>query len=301
MEPWILVTFAAVIAQTARFALQKALSGGGGLSAAGATFSRFVWSFPLAALAMVAYAQVSGQGGAGLTVPFWAYAMTGGLAQILATVCVVTLFRHRNFAVGITFKKTEVILAVLVSLVVLGEGVSLPAFGAILLGLVGVLMLSDPPDGAGAWHRRIWNRAAGLGLASGLLFGISGVGYRGASLALAEGDAGLRALTTLSFVTLFQTLAMLPWLLAREPGEIGRVFAAWRVTALVGITSVIGSGCWFLAFTLESVGLVKAVGQSELILSLLVSWLIFGERISARELAGMAVLSASILALILLH
>lgn len=41
--------------------------------------------------------------------PFWAYALAGGLTQILATMCVVALFAERNFAVGITFKKTEVI------------------------------------------------------------------------------------------------------------------------------------------------------------------------------------------------
>jgi hypothetical protein len=58
----------------------------------------------------------------------------GGMAQMLATACVVALFARRNFAVGITLKKTEVILTALIGLVVLGEGVSAPVVAAIAVG-----------------------------------------------------------------------------------------------------------------------------------------------------------------------
>ncbi|GGL60538.1 DMT family transporter [Wenxinia marina] len=299
MEPWVWVTFAAVTAQTVRFMLQKQLSSGR-LSASGATWARFVYSVPLAALALVLHGRASGQP---LPVPpagFWPWAVAGGVTQILATVCMMLLFRRRNFAVGVTFKKTEVILSVLASLVLLGEGVSGPAFLAICVGLVGVLLLSDMPGGTARGLRRLWNVSAGLGLASGLFFALSGVGYRAATLALPSGDAGLRALTGLACVTAVQTVLLGVWLLWREPGEIGRVFGAWRIAALVGLTSAIGSGCWFAAFSLQKVGYVNAVGQAELILSLAVSALVFRERITARELTGVAVLTVSIVALILL-
>ena len=299
METWIWVTFGAATAQTARFILQKQLSTGR-LTAAGATFARFVYSAPLVALVAVLYARGSGQEIPAIPAAFWPYAVMGGIAQILATVAVVALFRHRAFAVGITFKKTEVLLSVLTGIVILGEGVSLAGLAAICLGLVGVILLSDTPDGAGGrWWRRVANRAAGLGLLSGLFFAFSGVGYRGASLSLPEGDAFLRATTTLMCVTAFQTLALGGWLLWRERGEITRVLRAWRVAGLVGLTSMVGSLCWFTAFTLQTVGYVNAVGQVELILSLLASWLIFRERITPRELLGVGILTGSIVALIL--
>ncbi len=41
------------------------------------------------------------------------------------------------------------------------------------------------------------NRAAGLGLASGALFAVSAVAYRGATLEVASEDAFLRAAVTL--------------------------------------------------------------------------------------------------------
>ena len=138
MELWVYATIGATIFQTLRFMLQKQLSMGS-LSTGGATFARFAYSAPL-------------------------------LAQILATVCVVALFRERNFAVGITFKKTEVVQAALIGFIILGEGVSTIGLVAILVGLTGVLLLSSAPEAKGSWHERLFTRAAVLGLASGLLF-----------------------------------------------------------------------------------------------------------------------------------
>ncbi|QQA43647.1 DMT family transporter [Pelagovum pacificum] len=299
MDAWIYLTLAAGLALTLRFMLQKVLAGGR-LSAAGATFARFVYSAPLVALVAFTYSQATAQVRPGLSVEFWAYAMVGGVSQILATILVVLLFSHRNFAVGITFKKTEVLLSVIVSALVLGEGVSAPGLVAILMGLVGVILLSDPPGGGpGTWLRRIANRPAGLGLASGLFFAISGVGYRGASLSLSSGDAFQRAIVTLAFVTAFQTIVLGTWLLLRRPGEIGRVFRSWRVSSLVGLTSMAGSTCLFTAFTLQKVGYVNAVGQVELIFSLLASALVFRETISRRELLGVGILGLSIVMLVL--
>lgn len=303
MDAWIPATLLAALAQTARFGLQKQLKTAG-LSTAGATFARFVYSAPFVVLGVALYATATGQTLPAIPAVFWAYALFGGAAQILATMCVVALFAHRAFAVGITFKKSEVLMSVLVGLAILGEGISGSGLVAILIGLAGVLLLSDPPqvDGGQApvpWRRRIFNRAAGLGLASGLLFACSGVGYRGASLSLEGGDVFLRAILTLGCVTAAQTVAMAAWLRLRESGEMSRVFAQWRIAGLVGLFSLVGSTCWFVAFTLQTVAYVNALGQIELLFSLALSVLVFRERISVRELQGGALLMVSILALIL--
>ncbi len=297
MEPWIFVTLGAASAQMLRFMLQKMLRTAT-LSTAGSTFARFIYSSPLVLVIAVAYAQATGQARPSFDAGFWGYAIVGGISQIIATMCVVAIFTQRNFAVGITFKKTEVLLAAAIGLLVLGEGVTLWALIAILIGLAGVLLLSDPPDAVGAWYERIFNRAAGLGLLSGALFAVSGVAYRGASTGLESGDTFLRAIVTLSCVTAFQTVIMAVWLVWREKGEIGRVLAAWRVAGLVGLTSMLGSIGWFVAFTMQTVALVKAVGQAELLLSLLAGWLVFGEVISRREWQGLGLILCSILMLV---
>jgi drug/metabolite transporter (DMT)-like permease len=68
---------------------------------------------------------------------------------------------------------------------------------------------------------------------------------------------------------------------------------------LVGQTSKAGSFCWLLAISLQNAAYVKAVGQVELLLSLLASVLFFKETVTRREMLGMALLVLSILALVL--
>ena len=223
----------------------------------------------------------------------------GGTSQILATMCVVALFSHRHFAVGVTFKKTEVILSVIVGFFVLGDRVTTLALAAILIGVVGVLLLSDPPKATGPWHKRILNRTVFLGLTSGLFFGFSGVSYRGASLSIAEGDTFYRAMVTMAFVVTFQLILMALWLLWRERGEITKVLNAWRIVALVGVTSMVGTICWFNAFTLQSAGYVNAVGQVELLFSIFIGAIVFGERVTKREWQGLLLLTFSVVLLVL--
>ena len=298
MELWIAVTIGAAFFQTLRFMLQKLLSASA-LSSAGATFARFFYSAPLVVVFLAAYLVLTETAFPATSLRYWIFALLGGLAQILATLCVVMLFKTRNFAVGITFKKTEVIQTALVGFVILGEAVSQAGFAVILIGLIGVLLLSEMPEMEGDWFRRIRNQASQLGVLSGFLFAISGVCYRGASLEIDSADPLLRAGVTLACVTSAQLIGMALWLRWFEPGQISAVWAARRSAAWIGLTSMVGSFCWFTAFTLQNVAYVNALGQIELIFSLIASVFFFKERITKKELAGLGFLTISILGLIL--
>ncbi|MDG1431230.1 MAG: DMT family transporter [Paracoccaceae bacterium] len=298
MELWIPIAIAAAAFQNVRFMLQKVLSTVN-LTATGATFSRFIYSAPLVWLLVLAYSNLSGISLPALSPKFWLFALCGGLAQVLATISVVALFKHRNFAVGITLKKTETVQSVLVGFVILGDQVSWAGFGAILIGLIGVLLLVDAPQSKGPMFQRVFNKAAGLGLGAGILFACSAVGYRGASHSLALDDTFLRAALTLACVTSAQAIGMAVWMRFRDKGQITKVLSVWRTAGLVGLTSMAGSLCWFIAFTLENAAYVKAVGQVELVFSFLASVLFFKEKVVLREVAGIAVLSLAIVVLIL--
>ena len=302
MTGWVTLSIMAAAFQTLRFMLQKQLSMGR-LTAEGATFARFAYAAPFAALAAALW--LIPQGGWPALWPargalFWPYALGGGLAQILATWCVVALFQRRNFAVGITLKKTETILTALVGFVVLGDTVSAWGAAAIATGLAGVLILTDMPELKGRGLRRVLNIEAGLGVASGVFFALSAVGYRGATLEVESDVALTRALATLAVVTAAQAGGMALWLRWHAPGQVGVVAAAWRPGVWMGLTSMAGSACWFTAFTLMNAAYVFTVGQIEVIFSIAASVLWFRERMSAREALGIAVLTASILGLVLL-
>lgn len=299
MELWIVATIAAAFFQNVRFMLQKVLSATR-LTPVGATWSRFIYSAPIILLVLVITF-----GPLGVAVPqvddrFWIAGLIGGLCQILATICVVALFKSRNFAVGIALKKTEMIQSVFLGLIILNEPVGWAAFGLILVGVFGVLALSDTTAQSGAFADRIFNRASGLGLLSGLLFAGSAIAYRAASLSVLSDDPLLRAGLTLGFVVSAQACMMFTWLIIRDPREILSVFQTWRTGVWVGITSMGGSYMWFVAFTVQNAAYVKALGQVELIFSIMASFIFFQERISKTEFIGMALISTSVLGLILL-
>ncbi|GLQ25967.1 DMT family transporter [Sulfitobacter pacificus] len=295
---WILISLTAAVFQTVRFMLQKHLATAT-LSAAGATFSRFFYALPFVTLLLLAYLAVENATLPEVGAGFWGFGLLGACSQITATVCAVLLFKQRNFAVGMTFTKTEVIQTVLVGWLLLGEGVSAFGFVAIAIGIVGLLLLSAVPNATGFKLRDLGNRASALGIASGVLFAFSAVSYRGATLAVAADDPFLRAGLTLTVVVAMQTVIMLVWLRLREPGQIGAVWRARKVAVWIGLTSMAGSLCWFIAFALQNAAYVKAVGQVEIIFSIAASVLFFREKISAREWLGMAILLVSILLLIL--
>ena len=295
MEPWVIVTIAAAAMQTLRFSLQKQLKVLG-LSTTAATAARFVFAAPLALAGAGLLMVVQGHGFPVLSGRFWLAVIFGGMAQIVATFCTVALFSQRSFAVGIAFTKTEVLLVALFSTLILREPVGMMALAAMLVGLAGVLLLSRP---AGGWALRGFaSQASLLGLTAGGLFGVSAILYRAATVEIADPAALFRAVFALAAVTSVQTLMLLPWLIWREPGEVARIAAARRPAFWVGVTGMLGSLGWFVAFVLQNAAYVRSVGQVELIFTVMVSTWVFRERPSPRELTGIALLAASIIGIV---
>lgn len=295
LEIWIPITIAAAFFQNLRFMLQKQLKTS--LSTLGVTFSRFLFAAPLASgLVLILLAQ-PGIDWPGITPRFVVFALVGAVAQIVATALVVMLFSLRNFAVGVTYSKTETIMTVVLSTLILAEPVGFGALLAIVITAFGVIVMSRPPD-ATRLIEGITSRAAIIGIASGVIFAMASIGYRGASLALADGGVMIRATVTLAFVTLSQSIAMAFWLRWREPGEIMRVISAWRIAIWVGATGMLGSLGWFLAFTLTNAAYVKALGQIEIVFTVCASVFFFKERLHRSEAIGIALIAIGIVVLL---
>src|SRR3546814_4260976 len=56
---------------------------------------------------------------------FLAYCIAGGIAQIMFTALLVWLFSFRNFSVGTTYSKTEVVQVAILGFVLLGDTIEL--------------------------------------------------------------------------------------------------------------------------------------------------------------------------------
>ncbi|WP_165837717.1 DMT family transporter [Zavarzinia aquatilis] len=296
---WIPLTVTAAALQTLRTAQQKRLTGVIGQN--GAHFARYFYGAPLAALLL---AGLAGQG-APLPAPgadFFLYALLGGIPQIVATGCLIHAYTLRNFAVATTFSKTETIQAAVLSLAVLGEGLSPGGWAAIAIGFRGLVLLTTARRSGGTIPlTEAWREPATVyGLASGFFFALSGIGIRSAALSLPSGDSLIRAVTTLCAITAMQTVLMGLYLLAADRKALkGALGFARKPAASVGIMSVVGSFGWFLAMTLEPVAHVRALAQVEIVFSIAMSILVFRERPVRREYAGAALIVASVLLLLL--
>ena len=286
METWLAVTLVAAFLQNARSLLQKRLTGA--LSVNGAAYVRFSYALPFAWL----YAMWLWRGAPeGFNAEFFAYVVTGAVAQIVATACLLASFTTGTFAVGTAFSKTEAAQAAVVGLILLGDALNVWVLSGIAVSLIGVVLLSGQ---VGLRELLRPQRAMWLGLAAGGGFALSAVGFRGASLALDGGNYLERAGLTVAIAVSIQTVLMGSYLLVREPGELRRVVANWRVAVWVGAIGMVASAGWFTAMTLKSAAVVRAVGQIELLFTVASSMWLLKEPLSRREIFGMALVVAGI-------
>lgn len=300
MELWIPITIAAAFFQNLRSVLQKHLKGR--LSNSGATFSRFAYAAPLALLYVAALAALTGEELPRPQATFVLYAALGGLAQITATALLLYSFSFRNFAVGTTYSKTETVQTAIFGILILGDPLGFAAAVAIVISLSGVMAISVACTRMSflGLLTSLAEKPALIGIASGAFFGLSAISYRGASLSLGEPGYLIRAAYTLACVTVFQTLVMAIYMRLREPGQLTAVFRSWRVSAWAGVTGMIASAGWFTAMTIQNAAYVRALGQIELLFTFAASIFLFHERPNGVELAGIVLVVAGILILLVI-
>jgi drug/metabolite transporter (DMT)-like permease len=300
MELWIPITLAAAFVQNIRSAMQKHLKSVMGTT--GATFVRFGFGVPFALIFLAILYFGAGYDLPRLNAVFFAWAILGGVAQILATALLVYLFSFRNFAVGTAYSRTEPAQAALFGLLFLGERVTAGTLVAIAISVFGVMLISIART-AFSWTSLVTSlasRNALIGLTSGTFFGIAAVAYRAASLSLGGPNFLMQASMTLVVTIVFQTVVMLVWMALREPAEFGRIAKAWKPALVVGLAGATASFGWFTAMTLQQAAYVKVLAQVEMLFTFASSVLVFKETITRLEIAGCALIVFGVVALVVL-
>jgi len=301
VELWIPITVASAFLQNLRSVGQKHLKKVMGTT--GATFVRFGFGLPFAALYLAALHLAGGYPIPALPPVFFAWAVLGGITQIAATFLLVHLFSFRNFAVGTAYSRTEPAQAALFALIFLGETMTAGALAAIGVSMVGVMLISVAHS---AFTPRslvaaTFSRTALIGLASGTGFGISAVSYRAASISLEGPNFVMQAAVTLMVVIIFQTVVMAAWMVLRDREELARIGKAWKPGLFVGFVGATASFGWFMAMTLQQAAVVKALAQIEMVFTFASSIFFFKERITKVETAGCGLIVAGILLLLLVE
>jgi drug/metabolite transporter (DMT)-like permease len=292
---WVLFTVVAAAGQTARNAMQRELTAR--LGAVGATHVRFLFGFPFALLFLAA---VSLATHATLPQPqpiFWLWVVSGALTQIGGTALMLMTMTERSFVVTVAYLKTEPLFVAGLGLVFLHDPLTPGMVAAILLATAGVVLISlrTGVERSGGW------RPALFGLASGGLFAISAIGYRGSILALHLPGYLMPATFTLAVGLVVQAVVLSAYLAATKPSVLRAIVRLWRPSLFAGFMGSAASEFWFLAFALATAASVRTLGLIDVLFAQLVSHILFKQKTTLREAAGIALLVGGAVLLVWVH
>ena len=283
---WVLATLIAAAAQTARNATQASLTRA--IGTIGATHVRFLFGLPFALAFLALVAGLHGQPVPAVTLKALGFTVLGALSQIAATALMLVLMKSQSFAVTTAWLKTEPVLVALIAAAVLGDPLTLAMLLAIATATAGVVLMSVKPGTSAAMWRD--SGPALTGLLAGALFGLSAIGFRGAIVALPEGDFLIRATTILALGLTLQAATLGVWLLAFDRTALVASLRAWKPSLAAGFLGAFASQFWFIGFSLTSAANVRTLALIEVIFAQAVSWFVFRQAVSARQMLGMAII-----------
>lgn len=282
---WVLATLVAAAAQTARNAAQSGLTAR--IGTLGATQVRFLFGLPFGVVFLWLATLGTGERVPAPTATALGSTTIGALAQIGATALMLVTMKRRSFAVTTAWIKTEPVLVALLGVLLIGDALTWPKLLAILIATLGVVILSTKPETAKGMFTD-W-RPVVTGLMAGLMFGLAAIGFRGGILALPEGSFLIRASTILVASLVIQTAVLVAWCLAFDRPALTAPFTVWRASLLAGFLGAFASQFWFIGFSLTTAANVRTLALVEVLMALAISALVFRQRVTGRQMAGMAV------------
>jgi drug/metabolite transporter (DMT)-like permease len=278
---WILFTLMAAFMQAWRNAFQKQLSGS--VDIYGTTLARFLFS-PVFALSYLAflYHQQPTTAHVSFSPKFWLCIVIAGVSQIYATALMVKLFQQKNYAIGVGLAKSEAILAALVGVLFLQEHLTAWGWVGVSIGAVAVFLLSK-----GRQQSELSLKTLMIGLGSGLCFAITSLLVREASLELDMLPFLHRAAWVLCSLISFQCIIMLLYLGIFSRQTLYHMLQRIGLTFKVSVCSFLASLGWFSAMSMQTVAIVKTLGQVEILFSLLISAFFFKEKLARTDHMGL--------------
>jgi drug/metabolite transporter (DMT)-like permease len=288
---WIVFTVAAAFFQTVRNAMQRELTGS--LGTVGATHVRFLFGFPFVLVILFGFVAATGTPLPRPGWSFWPWVIDGAFAQVAATALMLVAMNERSFVVTIAYLKTEPIQVAIFGLIFLGDAVTWPMMTSILVATAGVMVMSFKPGGMVGGVRPTL-----IGLASGGMFALSAIGFRGAILNLHLPNFFMAATYTLMIGLAMQAVVLSLYLWLRDRTVMTAIMRAWRPSVLAGLMGALASQFWFLAFAIATAASVRTLALVEVLFAQLIARFAFGQKTTAREAVGMALVIAGVVLLI---
>ena len=270
----------AAFMQAWRNAFQKQLSTT--VDVYGVTLARFIFALPLALLyisCLYHFQPVTDS--VHFNLRFAIYVLIAALSQIAATALMVQLFKQKNYAIGVGLAKSEAVLAAIIAVVFLSDHLSLLGWFGVAVGGFSVFLMSKGRDFSDFSVPTLC-----IGIGSGLCFAITSLLVREASLELTNLPFIHRAAWVLLMVIGTQCFLLLMYLGIFRRATLWAMWQRIRLTFRVSLCSFLASLGWFSAMSMQSVPIVKTLGQVEIIFSMLISAYFFKEKLARAEHLG---------------
>jgi drug/metabolite transporter (DMT)-like permease len=277
---WAVFTVIAAFAQTLRNAMQRELTTK--LGTVGATHVRFLFGLPFVLVFLVGVMLATGTPLPRPGWSFWPWVVLGAGAQVAATALMLVAMGERSFVVTIAYIKTEPIQVAVFGLIFLGDMLTWPMMTAIIVATAGVVIMSTKRGGMVGGMRPTL-----IGLASGGMFALSAVGFRGGILDLKLSNFMMAATFTLAVGIAMQAVLLSLYLMLRSPAVLFAIARSWKPSLSAGFAGAVASQFWFLAFALATAASVRTLALIEVLFAQLIARFAFGQRTSAREAFGM--------------
>lgn len=287
---WIPFTIFATLMQAWRNAMQKQLRAHA--STLAVTWARFVLGAPLAAVYLWILNNYQHGQLPHFSARFYIYILIAAITQIMATALLVMLFKRRNYAIGVGLSKSEAVLAAILGALFFAAPLNWLGWTGVVLGALAVWLLSRVKN------ERLSLPVFAIGLGSGFCFALCTLFIREASLLLNQGYL-LNAAWVLLGVIGTQAVLLGIYLWIFEFDSLRQLFKYKKLTAMVSVFSFLGSLGWFSAMSLQTVALVKTLGQIEVVFTLMISAWFFKEKLKSQDYLGLLLISIGAVLVIL--
>ncbi len=249
------------------------------------SFTRFFFGLPIVIIAYtyIVYSEANLEINSNY---FYVWIFVFAVFQVAATAFLISLFNYKNFAVSVSYTKSETLFVAILGTIILSEQISNIGIAGILISFSGI-MFSTLAKGELKLKNIINSfnqKSTYIGFLSGLMFAIALVAIK-LSFNYLDTDSKLnKSIFSLFAALIIQSGLMLIYMLFKRKKELIYILENPRLPLLIGLFSSLGSFFWFVAFSMASIAYVRTFGQLEFVLSVLISVHLFKENVTKNEL-----------------
>ena len=221
------------------------------------------------------------------------FLILSGAATGASWLCYFKALQIADINKVVPIDKSSTVLTILLALIFLGEGVSLPKAVAVVVIAAGIFLMIEKKDveetksGKGGWFLY----AAGSAFFASLTAILGKIGITGV-----ESNLGTAIRTCVVLV--------MAWLMVLVTGKQGEVKKIGRKELVFICCSGIATGaswlCYYRALQEGPASVVAPVDKLSVLVTVAFSYFVFGEKLGKKEAAGLVLLTAGTVAMALL-